>query len=1179
MNSYLTSLFDQYFNLGQMTFLQSCSFDGIATLLAKKIYLSLFFSLLFLTNLFAQPVVDVCLTPTTEGPYVAGQMVIFETIVTGFENVNGFQFGIVYDPIQMNYQSSSDESIPFTFVNAPNPGDIRVSWSTISGGPVALPDGSNLLSFTFEITDDSEDLSIELTNSPFSVEFLDSNNSLFSVTQCGFYIAGPPIIIETIDFCLKTELGIYSQGETVWTDIRVENFINIEAVTFSVTYDPEKLEFIEATGNQTLIDMVDVIGSDGFLVITYGGIIGDDPMTLPDMSEMVSLTFEVLESIVELPIELLESPDGIEAFTAPYNGIPVPYTICGELPVPNPPIDVCFLITNMEVLNGEEHGPALEASDFTNVTDFNFRFSYNAEENDFIEINPHSMLAGATATEITPGLVEVTWSGPSTTLDDSEAFMDVVFEATVNFADRNFELITTDGFSSITHANEEDGLFIFCGTEANQIPVDFCLDFEPGVYAPGQETTIAFDVANFTSITSISAEVVYDAFQLDFIEGVDNGLLGDSLVIAEEEPGRISIRYNGTDEVPVSVISGTALLGLTFEVQEPTTFLNIDFSDNTTAFWALSNMGPLPVNNCGVPLVNSAASNVTCSLRLGNSGVCGEVSDSTGLAGWLVTFTDVYSSSVYSGITGDDGQAFMNVPIGDYIQHWTPPGNPLNWNYCNDLQVTIAQENEFVNFDHTATVVFECPYLQVAISSGNLRPCFENNLIRVHYGNYGTVAAENAYVDVAIDSDFTILSSSIAHTDLGNGLYRFDLGTVNISVDGNITITGHIDCDFPVGAAICASATIYPRPLDCTPPDPSFQGANLQVTPSCDNDSIRFQIKNIGDGPSGEIEFHVIEDVIIYNNGTIDIDAGELMEMAFAAEGTTFRLELDRPEAAPYLSHPLGIEEGCGMLTGGGISVGFVNDFSLLDDDPWFDRYCQETSAAYDPNDKQAIPAGVGEDNDIFPNQTMDYKIRFQNTGTDTAFNVTLRDQIDTSVLNLSTFTAGASSHPYRVMILNNELVFTFENILLPDSTTNPIASNGYVHFQIAQQPDLPDGTVIENDAAIYFDFNEPIITNISRQTIDRNLLISSTRNFTVGEVDIPVYPSPVINELYFDLVSQRTVTELVITDLFGRVVLRQRLLGGRVSSIDLSRLIAGQYAYQLIQSGRLLQSGTVVKH
>ncbi len=145
----------------------------------------------------------------------------------------------------------------------------------------------------------------------------------------------------------------------------------------------------------------------------------------------------------------------------------------------------------------------------------------------------------------------------------------------------------------------------------------------------------------------------------------------------------------------------------------------------------------------------------------------------------------------------------------------------------------------------------------------------------------------------------------------------------------------------------------------------------------------------------------------------------------------------------------------------------------------------QVVTGSFDPNDKQNLtsPNPFGGDIDV-NTQTYHYKIRFQNTGTDTAFTVVIKDEIDAN-LDITSISPIASSHSYSMDFEDsNRLVFFFENIMLPDSNVNEPMSHGFIEFTIRPLPNLPLGTVISNEAAIYFDFNAPIITNVVENTL-----------------------------------------------------------------------------------------------
>lgn len=91
------------------------------------------------------------------------------------------------------------------------------------------------------------------------------------------------------------------------------------------------------------------------------------------------------------------------------------------------------------------------------------------------------------------------------------------------------------------------------------------------------------------------------------------------------------------------------------------------------------------------------------------------------------------------------------------------------------------------------------------------------------------------------------------------------------------------------------------------------------------------------------------------------------------------------------------------------------------------------------------------------------------------------------------------SSHNYRFERSDSNVVrFVFDSIYLVDSVHNEPLSHGFVQFSIQQKLNNPIGTKIYNNASIYFDRNEAIVTNTTFHTIGRDFiqmqLISSTK-------------------------------------------------------------------------------------
>ncbi len=138
---------------------------------------------------------------------------------------------------------------------------------------------------------------------------------------------------------------------------------------------------------------------------------------------------------------------------------------------------------------------------------------------------------------------------------------------------------------------------------------------------------------------------------------------------------------------------------------------------------------------------------------------------------------------------------------------------------------------------------------------------------------------------------------------------------------------------------------------------------------------------------------------------------------------------------------------------------------------------------SYDPNDKQATPnLSVTEVADN--NHWINYTVRFQNTGNDTAFTVVVADTLDVSKLQTNTLQLTGTSHGVKATQNDNIVYFEFLNINLPDSNTNKTGSNGFVSFRVKPMTTLTNGNVVPNKASIYFDYNKAVQTNTANTFI-----------------------------------------------------------------------------------------------
>lgn len=158
--------------------------------------------------------------------------------------------------------------------------------------------------------------------------------------------------------------------------------------------------------------------------------------------------------------------------------------------------------------------------------------------------------------------------------------------------------------------------------------------------------------------------------------------------------------------------------------------------------------------------------------------------------------------------------------------------------------------------------------------------------------------------------------------------------------------------------------------------------------------------------------------------------------------------------------------------------------------------------AAYDPNDKTASASRI-----LVNTDKIDYHINFQNTGNDTAYKVTV---VDSLALNLpiTSVSINSASHNYSLSVINNVLIWEFNNILLPDSGTNYYGSQGYVNFTVNISAGLAVGDTVTNDAQIYFDYQAAVFTNTAKTLVVVNPPVSLIENKQlVGALSF--YPNP----------------------------------------------------------------------
>ncbi len=237
-------------------------------------------------------------------------------------------------------------------------------------------------------------------------------------------------------------------------------------------------------------------------------------------------------------------------------------------------------------------------------------------------------------------------------------------------------------------------------------------------------------------------------------------------------------------------------------------------------------------------------------------------------------------------------------------------------------------------------------------------------------------------------------------------------------------------------------------------------------------------------------------------------------------------------------------------------------------------------TGSYDPNDIAVnFPTLLLPDvqNAVRP---LDYTVRFQNMGTDTAFTAVIRDTLPANMLYLGTLQVLASSHSCTWRLgPGGVLTVTFPNIRLPHRNANTLRSMGFVRFRMMPYTTLAIGDLVTNEADIHFDFNAPINTNTALTTVVGPTGLTPE---TATALSGGAWPNPATGTLHVAL-ARPTVAPvtLTLTDAVGRTAQTRTApaaSGPYETTLDVTGLAPGLYLLRAQAAGRGFSQRVVVR-
>lgn len=216
-------------------------------------------------------------------------------------------------------------------------------------------------------------------------------------------------------------------------------------------------------------------------------------------------------------------------------------------------------------------------------------------------------------------------------------------------------------------------------------------------------------------------------------------------------------------------------------------------------------------------------------------------------------------------------------------------------------------------------------------------------------------------------------------------------------------------------------------------------------------------------------------------------------------------------------------------------------------------RLRQVVIGSFDPNDKRELSTtGKIKTSEITSGEYLNYMIRFQNTGNDTAYKIVILDTLQ-SKLDVSTLEMTGASHKYSLAVLNNGVLrWTFDDIKLVDSIHNEPLSHGYISFRIRPTNTVVPGDTLKNNCSIYFDFNLPVKTNTALVIVEQAVLPVHLTTFNAvwrqAQAELQWKTSFEKNTAWFEIERSNTGNDFVTV---GKIAASNKDAGSTYSFID----------------------------
>lgn len=552
----------------------------------------------------------------------------------------------------------------------------------------------------------------------------------------------------------------------------------------------------------------------------------------------------------------------------------------------------------------------------------------------------------------------------------------------------------------------------------------------------------------------------------------------------------------------------------------------------------------------------------------------------------IISLRNNNTGQTYYANTDTTGFYSLSVPAGTYNRRLNLPYNGLYFQaLCTSFDTTIvlaASQIDTLNFP--LSPLTSSGLARATLTHQRLQRCGPATLL-LAFDNIGVSPILSLNAELKLDN-YLSFSSAVSSTNISftnntnSNTVSINVRNINTNaVPQLLSINVNVSCDADLTQAHLSK--LYLLNNDSLLIVPTYQGAILTVeNDSCIGaDSLQFKVRNIG-APTTQPYIVTQDNIMLRQSPAIFPSGGQPQTFTeLSATGRTSRFEVKQPAGIPAVlgdSVAWAVAPACNA---NGKLNRFATWFYTGDATPFSDVACHSNADNFDDNFIQPSPLGYDASHFINQQTPLEYSLNFKNRLIVNANSVRLVCALDSS-LDISTLEFHAASHAYTWQIFGGDsLQIQFSNLNLPPNGVGSVA------FRIRPRANLPNGTVIFQNADISFNGNSymPIAAVFHTIADTRNSFIQvlSFAHLQLAEISCKAYPNPATDYVTLEFSSPKSLGQstLKIYNSLGQEVRNFTAADGQNQYIIAREQIpAGAYIYQLYnEQGGLVALGRII--